>query len=94
VSTRWVRFISTTQRYLGILSSSADIAVQFNQALTKSIDDLKDYANLYEQQRMGLNYSWFDMLAILTEKVDKKVVQETVRRVLHGVLSTTEVGFK
>lgn len=43
---------------------------------------------------MEINYSWFDMVYYLTEKIDKKTQMETIKRILNAFLNDNpEVGF-
>ena len=60
-------------KWLSLLSndSAAEITAKYNAA--DKTETVKDFAKLYEAQRAALNYSWFDMLHYLSEKVDKKV---------------------
>jgi len=46
---------------------------EYNQFLGSKLVEIADFGVLYEQQRSGLNYSWFDMIYWLTEKTDKKL---------------------
>lgn len=60
---KWLSLTST--------DSAAEVLAKYNAA--DKTETVKDFAKLYEAQRTALNYSWFDMLHYLSEKVDKKV---------------------
>ena len=46
---------------------------QHNQAKGPGAEQMKDFQKIYEGQRQLLNYSWFDMMYFVTDKVDKKL---------------------
>lgn len=50
----------------------------------RSFDKFYDSVNKLNQlkERLNFNYSWFDMLYYMTEKVEKKEQQEIVRKVI------------
>jgi hypothetical protein len=65
---------------------------------------MRSFASAYDEvsvnhpyklkERLKLNYSQFDMVHALTEKIDKKTQQEMVRRVLEAFLSQNpKIGF-